>query len=141
MTRYEIGIYEPVLIVAMLLVYSCQTTKSISSQEKCKQDVKNFIADKWSYNPETKLYREGRGMIEFTSTKFQLKECIVGMEKKTLKEIFGTPSVESDRRLYYYYYEHCFENFQKFCLGYMMIKLDEEQKYESMGFGSITTEG
>lgn len=124
-----------------IVTFGCQTSKFMTGQEKCKKEIKDFISDKWSYDPETKLYREGKGMIEFTSTEFHLEKCIVGMEKKTLKEIFGTPSVESDRRLYYYYYEHCFKNFQKFCLGYMMIKLDEEQKYESMGFGSITTEG
>lgn len=140
MIRYEIGIYAPVLIVAMLLVYSCQTTKWISSQEKCKLDVKNFIADKWSYNPETKLYKEGKGMIQVSSNQFKLRDCLTGMDKESVIDVFGVPSRETKNGLFYFYYAHCFTGFDKSCLGYMQIELDSNKRFKSLGFGSNTTE-
>ena len=125
---------------AVLIANACISTKTTNYNEQCEQKVENFIADKWSYNPETKLYKEGKGMIQVSSNQFKLRDCLTGMDKETVIDIFGVPSRETKNGLFYFYYAHCFTGFDKSCLGYMQIELDSNMKFKSLGFGSNTTE-
>ena len=132
----RITIFTMVLLTCLC---SCNSRKEIKAYRVCQREISKFIADKWFYNPETKLYREGKGMIKFASTNFYLTDCLIGMDQKMVIQIFGKPSLINEYGMFYFYYEHCFTDFNKNCLGYMSITLDEKSKFKYLSFGSITT--
>src|SRR6056297_1957042 len=127
------------ITVGTIIIYSCHSSKSMRESDDCKEVVEEFIADKWSYNPETSTYRDTREMVNIDRPGTERKECLQLMNKDDLIELFGKPSREDSNRMFYFYLEEDFDRFDstKYCTACMYILLNDSGKVDHFVFPVI----
>jgi hypothetical protein len=137
-------IYWLAFLGGLIVFASCASRKQAKYHQNCKEEIRDFLAENWSYNPDTKLYSEGSEMIRFVGKNHYLSACQKTLNQSDIIELFGEPHRKKNNIYYYYYFQHCLDQFDKTgrgpCLGYAEIKLSADSLFQSMGFGIVTRE-
>ncbi len=107
----------------------CGTSKALTTHKNCKQELKDWLADKWFYNTETNTYRETRETIGIQNPTTTRDSCWQTMTRADAIDLLGEPSREDsiENRMFYFYFKEDFDRFDsvRFCSYCMYIQLND----------------